>query len=247
MLEEGDIELFSNPLKLRKNKENDYFQSNLSITNKSNNYVIFKIYINQKSSSYKVHPTTSFLKPKSQINVNVRKYNKEEQNENLNDKFLIRFFSINKVVESIEEAKLMIKNKNYNEEDKYEEVVNLIINNENNDELELNNKFNKDFLDDNELKEFDIDQAISSYEKMNNNLKNQINNIEKAIENIENELQNIRINNNGLKNQKDNSLKINEKENKGLNKTFTLFLILICFVFGGYISKVKNKFFLSVK
>ena len=234
MLEEGDIELFSNPLKLRKNKENDYFQSNLSITNKSNNYVIFKIYINQKSS-------------KSQINVNVRKYNKEEQNENLNDKFLIRFFSINKVVESIEEAKLMIKNKNYNEEDKYEEVVNLIINNENNDELELNNKFNKDFLDDNELKEFDIDQAISSYEKMNNNLKNQINNIEKAIENFENELQNIRINNNGLKNQKDNSLKINEKENKGLNKTFTLFLILICFVFGGYISKVKNKFFLSVK
>ena len=251
MLKEGDIELFSNPLELRKNNDKDYFQSYLSITNKSNNYIIFKIYINKKSSSYNVYPSTSFLKPKSQTNVIIRKYNKKQQNENISDIFLIRFYSVNKVVESNDEAKLMIKNKNYNEDDKYEEVVNIIINYEDKNELGLNNNFNQEILYDSKLKEseYDIDQVIPSYRNMNNKLKNQINNIEKAIENFENELQNIRINT-GLKNQKDNSLKINEKENKGnkgINKTFTLFLLLIFFVLGGYFSKLKNKFFPSLK
>ena len=251
MLNEGDIELFSNPIELRKHNDNNYYQSILSITNKSNNFIIFKIYINQKSSSYNVHPSTSFLKPNSQTNVNIRKYIKEEENENINDKFLIRFYSVNKAVESNDEAKSMIKNKNYNEEDKYEEVVNIIINNEEKEDFGFNNNDQQEIIDESKLKEieFNIDQAIPSYQNMNNNLKNKISNIEKAIENLENELQNIRINSD-LKNQKENALKTNEKESKGnkiLNRTFTLYLLLIFFVLGGYVSKLKNKIFPSSK
>jgi hypothetical protein len=243
MLKEGDIELFSNPLELRKNNNNDYYESNLSITNKSNHYIIFKIYINQKSSLYNVNPSTSFLKPNNQINIQVRKYDKEEKDENTKDKFLIRFFAVNRVVESNEDAKFMIKNKSYNEEDKYDEIINIIINKGDN----LIDNLNQENLDESKLKdiEFDTDQAIPTYQNLNNNLKNQINNIERAIENFENQLQNIRINKD-LINQKDTSLKNNEndkKGNKGLNKTFTLLFLLISFVLGGYFVKLKNKIF----
>ena len=245
LLKEGDIELFSNPLELRKNPNNDYYESSLNIINKTRHYLIFKIYINQKLSLYNVHPSTSFLKPNSQINVQVRKYNKEEEEENPKDKFLIRFFAVNKVVDSNEEAKLMIKNKSYNEEDKYEEIVNIIINKEN--KYDLNDNIIQDNLDDNKLKEIelDINQAIPTYQNLNNSLKNQINNMERAIENFENQLQNIRINKD-LVNQKNNSLKKNEEDikgNKGLNKTFTLLFLLISFVLGGYVSNLINKFF----
>ncbi len=152
---------------------------------------------------------------------------------------------MNRVIESNEEAKLIIKNKSYNEEDKYQEIVNIIINKGN--KYDLNDNLNHENLDENKLKEieFDIDQAIPTYENLNNNLKNQINNIERAIENFENQLQNIRINKD-LINQKDTSLKNNEndkKGNKGLNKTFTLLFLLISFVLGGYVSNLINKFF----
>ena len=250
LLKEGDIELFSNPLELKKNNYNNYYQSILSITNNSNHYIIFKIYINQKKTSlYNVNPSTSFLKPNNQININVRKLEQEEEDENENenskDKFLIRFFAVNRVVESNEEAKLMIKNKSYNEEDKYEEIVNIIINKEN--KYDLNDNIIQDNLDDNKLKEIelDINQAIPTYQNLNNSLKNQINNMERAIENFENQLQNIRINKD-LVNQKNNSLKKNEEDikgNKGLNKTFTLLFLLISFVLGGYVSNLINKFF----
>ena len=245
LLKEGDIELFSNPLELKKNNDTDYYQSILCITNKSNHYIIFKIYINQKSSLYNVNPSTSFLKPNNQINIQVRKFEQEEENENTKDKFLINFYAVNRVIESNEQAKLIIKNKSYNEEDKYQEIVNIIINKGN--KYDLNDNLNHENLDENKLKEieFDIDQAIPTYENLNNNLKNQINNIERAIENFENQLQNIRINKD-LINQKDTSLKNNEndkKGNKGLNKTFTLLFLLISFVLGGYFVKLKNKIF----
>ena len=246
MLKEGDIELFSNPLELRKNNNNDYYESNLSITNKSNHYIIFKIYVNQKQSNYNVNPSTSFLKQKSQLNVQIRKNITENIEENTKDKFLIRFFAVNTIIESIEEAKLMIKNKNYNEEDKYEEVVNIIINK---DDYQFNN-LNQDILDENKLKEieFNVDEAIPAYQNMNNNMKNQISNFERAIENFENQLQNIRVNKE-LKNQKDNSLNknSNKKENTGLNKNFMILFLLISFVFGGYFAKIKNNFFPNKK
>ncbi len=246
MLKEGDIELFSNPLELRKNNNNDYYESNLSITNKSNHYIIFKIYVNQKQSNYNVNPSTSFLKPNSQLNVQVRKNITENIEENTKDKFLIRFFAINTTIESIEEAKLMIKNKNYNEEDKYEEVVNIIINK---DDYQFNN-LNIDILDENKLKEieFNVDEAIPAYQNMNNNMKNQISNFERAIENYENQLQNIRVNKES-KNKKDNSLNknSNKKENPGLNKNFMILFLLISFVFGGYFAKIKNNFFPNKK
>jgi hypothetical protein len=242
LLKEGDIELFSNPLELKKNNDTDYYQSILCITNKSNHYIIFKIYINQKPSLYNVNPSTSFLKPNNQINIQVRKYDKEEKDENTKDKFLIRFFAVNRVVESNEDAKFMIKNKSYNEEDKYDEIINIIINKGDN----LIDNLNQENLDESKLKdiEFDTDQAIPTYQNLNNNLKNQINNIERAIENFENQLQNIRINKD-LINQKDNSLKKNEndkKRNNGLNKTLTLLFLLISFVLGAYFAKMINKF-----
>ena len=246
LLKEGDIELFSNPLELRKNPNNDYYESSLNITNKTRHYLIFKIYINQKLSLYNVHPSTSFLKPNSQINVQVRKYNKEEEEENPKDKFLIRFFAVNKVVDSNEEVKLMIKNKNYNEEDKYEEIVNIIVKKD----KQLNDNYDsQDVLEESQLKEdeLDIDQAIPAYQKLNNNYKNKIDNIVRAIENYENQLQNIKINKD-LKNQKEKSLKedqIIKKRKKGFSTTFTLLFLLLSFVLGGYFSKLKNKLFSS--
>jgi len=246
LLKEGDIELFSNPLELRKNPNNDYYESSLNIINKTRHYLIFKIYINQKLSLYNVHPSTSFLKPNSQINVQVRKYNKEEEEENPKDKFLIRFFAVNKVVDSNEEVKLMIKNKNYNEEDKYEEIVNIIVKKD----KQLNDNYDsQDVLEESQLKEdeLDIDQAIPAYQKLNNNYKNKIDNIVRAIENYENQLQNIKINKD-LKNQKEKSLKedqIIKKGKKGFSTTFTLLFLLLSFVLGGYFSKLKNKLFSS--
>ncbi len=130
-----EVKIFPNPLIITRENENDYFQSYLTIKNLSNNIIIFKVFLSQKSMSYTVKPILSFLNPFKQMNILFTKVNHNEEN-NIKDKCLIRIYPINKSIETNEEAKELINNKNYNEKEVIEEIIyilNDVKNSQNND------------------------------------------------------------------------------------------------------------------
>ena len=133
-----DVKIFPNPLIITRENENDYFQSYLTIKNLSNNIIIFKVFLSQKSMSYTVKPILSFLNPFKQINILFTKVNHNEEN-NIKDKCLIRIYPINKSIETNEEAKELINNKNYNEKEVIEEIIYILndVKNSKNNDLRL--------------------------------------------------------------------------------------------------------------
>ena len=238
MIKENDIKLFPNPLIITRENEDDFYQSLLTIKNQSNHFIIYKIYMKQKSMDYIINPHNSFIKPFNEQNIHFKKITKDK-GINIKDKCLIRIYPINKAIISIEESQEFLKNINYNEEDRIDIPLDIIID----ENIEFDNQ---DLIDENKLKEIeDIEKIIPLYQKKNNNLRIKILNIEKGIENCKNQLKTIKINKE-LKNQKDISIKHNEKNNnhlKGYSKTFALLIILLSLIFGAYLAKIKNTFF----
>lgn len=137
-----DVKIFPNPLIITREHENDYFQSYLTIKNETNNFLIFKIFLNQKSMSYTVKPVLSFLKPFTQSNILFKKVTNNIET-NLKDKCLIRVYHINKAIDSNEEAKEFIDNKNYNEKDVKEEKIYILSEGNNSDNNDLRMKIVK--------------------------------------------------------------------------------------------------------
>ncbi len=133
-----EVKIFPNPLIITRENENDYFQSYLTIKNLSNNIIIFKVFLSQKSMSYTVKPILSFLNPFKQMNILFTKVNHNEEN-NIKDKCLIRIYPINKSIETNEEAKELINNKNYNEKEVIEEIIYILndVKNSKNNDLRL--------------------------------------------------------------------------------------------------------------
>ena len=217
MIKENDIKLFPNPLIITRENGDDFYQSLLTIKNQSNHFIIYKIFMKFQSMDYIINPHISFIKPFDEQNIQFKKITKDKE-INIKDKCLIRIYPINKAIISIEESQEFLKNINYNEEDKIEIPLNIIID----DNIQFDNQ---ELIDENKL--------------------NEINDIEKGIENFENQLKTIKINKE-LKNQKDISIKHNEKNNnhlKGYSKTFALLIILLSLIFGAYLAKIKNTFF----
>ena len=238
MIKENEIKLFPNPLIITRENEDDFYQSSLIIKNQSNHFIIYKIFMKFQSMDYIINPHISFIKPFDEQNIQFKKITKDKE-INIKDKCLIRIYPINKAIISIDESKEILKNKNYNEEDKIEIPLNIIID----DNIQFDNQ---ELIDENKLNEInDIEKIIPLYQKKNNNLRIKILNIEKGIENFENQLKTIKINKE-LKSQKDISIKYNEKNNnqlKGYSKSLALLIVLLSLIFGAYLAKIKNTFF----
>ena len=63
--------VYPTPLVITKQKNSNYYESKLNLSNLTNDYVLFKIYNNQHSL-YSAKPSTSFIKPKETADVLIK-------------------------------------------------------------------------------------------------------------------------------------------------------------------------------
>ena len=69
------VEVFPNKIILSKQLGQSFFDSKLTLTNVLDSYVVFKVYIN-KSTQYSANPSTSFLKPRESVVINIKRVEK---------------------------------------------------------------------------------------------------------------------------------------------------------------------------
>ena len=243
------VEEFPNPLDIYRKNENEYYEASITLKNITNNYLIFKVYINSQKFTYVPKPSTSFIRPNESVKIKVnRNYNKalEENNKSNNDKFLIKIHSIEKVVNSNEEAKEIIKNKIYDENKEQNLFININLKNDykkNLIELKNQNLENNSNID----YDLDINNINDKSVIMNeiNKLKQFIFNQESINKNMEDQLKNLESNK-ILMERKNKVIASNDKSTlkikKGINLQYIISFIMLCLVFGGYLSKIKNSF-----
>ena len=233
------VSVFPDPLVITQSNNSNVLESKLNLTNLTNDFVVFKIYNNQHSL-YSAKPSSSFIPPKETANVSIKRFKKEENISQVGkDKFLLRFFTINKVVNDNDEAKEAIKKKLYNEDSKQETVISIILKNQD-EELESTFTYNESALE--EIGD-DYSKGIKTYNDLNEKLRNESNNINNKIKELENALEMIKTQKE-LKIGKDIALKENKKINKSyennLPKIILIGIVLLGLLIGANLSIVYN-------
>ena len=233
------VSVFPDPLVITQSNNSNVLESKLNLTNLTNDFVVFKIYNNQHSL-YSAKPSSSFIPPKETTNVSIKRFKKEENISQVGkDKFLLRFFTINKVVNDNDEAKEAIKKKLYNEDSKQETVISIILKNQE-EELESTFTYNESALE--EIGD-DYSKGIKTYNDLNEKLRNESNNINNKIKELENALEMIKTQKE-LKIGKDIALKENKKINKSyennLPKIILVGIVLLGLLIGANLSIVYN-------
>jgi len=229
-LENIYVKEFPNPLNIYKKNENEYFEASITLKNLTNNYLIFKVYINKldahQKTLYVPKPNTSFIKPFDSKKITVNRYNKSIVENNSNkDKFLIKIHAVDKVLNSDEEVKEMIKNKNYDEKKEQNIFINIKVNDSNPNPISNNNN----------------DSMINEINNLRTELFNQENGnrqLEEQLKNLEDKRKLIFQKNDVLKSKE----KIISKTKNGINLNFVILFMMLSIVFGGYLSKIKNSF-----
>jgi hypothetical protein len=222
------VKEFPNPLNIYKKNENEYFEASITLKNLTNNYLIFKVYINKVDANQKAvyipKPNTSFIKPFDSKKITVNRYNKSIVENNSNkDKFLIKIHAVDKVLNSDEEVKEMIKNKNYDEKKEQNIFINIKVN------------------DSNPISNNDNDSMISEINNLNAEIFNlEISNkqLEEQLKNLEDKLKIIEQKHDVLTPKE----KLISKTKNGINLKFVILFMMLSIVFGGYLSKIKNSF-----
>ncbi len=235
--------VFPDPLVMTQSNNANHCESLLSISNLTNEYLIFKIYNNQHSL-YSAKPSTSFVPPKGNVKVKIKRYKKEGNNElNGKDKFLLIFYTINKVIDDNEEAREAFSSKIYNNNSKQETLISIILKDEEVDDIDSILTYNESILDD--IGD-DYIKGIKIYNDLNENLKKQTNSYNEKIKNIEKTIEMIKMQKH-LKNEKDKAMKDNrnkaDSDNIDFFKIILVCLILLGLMIGANIAKGYNMMF----
>ena len=234
---------FPDPLVITQSNNSNYFESILNLTNLTDDYIVFKIY-NNKRELYSAKPSTSFLPPKETSKVVIKRFKKsEEASQMTKDKFLLIFYTINKVINDNEEAKEAIKLKLYNENSKQETVISIILKNQEDDIESSTYTYNESVL---ENIGDDYSKGIKAYSDLNENLRKQSNSINQKIKELENALGMIK-DQKKLKEEKEKAMQDNRSKNKSNDNNFSkiilISLILFGLLIGANIANAYNKFF----
>jgi hypothetical protein len=234
---------FPDPLVITQSNNSNYFESILNLTNLTDDYIVFKIY-NNKRELYSAKPSTSFIPPKETAKVAIKRFKKvEEVSQVAKDKFLLIFYTINKVINDNEEAKEAIKLKLYNENSKQETVISIILKNQEDDIESSTYTYNESVL---ENIGDDYSKGIKAYSDLNENLRKQSNSINQKIKELENALGMIK-DQKKLKEEKEKAMQDNRSKNKSNDNNFSkiilISLILFGLLIGANIANAYNKFF----
>jgi hypothetical protein len=223
--------VYPDPLKLTHTNNSNYYESKLNLTNLTNEYVIFKLFNNQRSL-YSAKPSTSFIPPKESVKVSIKRFKKDEESKIVKDKFLLIFYTINRVINNNEEVKEVFMEKTYNENSKQETMISIILKDQEEEVEESTYTYDESVL---EGIGDDYIKGIKAYSELNDNLNKQINAINEKIRDSENELTMIKKQKE-MQELKDKAMKDKKIENKsndsGLSKILLICIILLGLVIG---------------
>ena len=235
--------VYPTPLVITKQKNSSYFESKLNLSNLTNDYIIFKIYNNQRSL-YSARPATSFIKPKETADVLIKRFAKDdEQSSAGKDRFLLYFYTINKIINNNEEAKEAFKSKLYNESSKQESMLYIVLKEQENEGFDITPQY-----DENNLEEIgnDYTKGIKIYQDLNEKMRQESNLINQKIKELEKAFGMIK-NQQMLKEDKEKAIfdrKAINKTNKDITKHILLIsLIIFGLVIGANLANLYNKIF----
>jgi hypothetical protein len=237
------VSIYPDPLILIKQRNSNFYESQLNLTNLTNEYVIFKLYNNQQIL-YSAKPSTSFIRPKETTNVLIKRFSTDEsQSSSGKDKFFIKLYNINKIINDNNEAKEAFKSKIYNENSKQESMIFIVLkeqDQENEKFITPEISYNEDQL---EKIGDDYENGIKIYDNLNEKLRNESNLINQKIKELENRIGSIK-NHQELKNEKDRAIlntKDKNKNNPSFNKQIIIVtLFLLGLILGANIANFSN-------
>ena len=239
------VDVFPDPLILTQSNSADYLESVLNLHNLTNDYIIFRIFNNQRSL-YSAKPSTSFIKPMETTKITIKRFNKEKkiQSEQGKDKFLLLFYTINKIINNNDEVKEAFKTNQYNDNSKQETIISIIIKDDlNNEILEKDYTYNENDI--NEIGD-DYIKGIKVYDDLNENLRKESNKINERIKEMEKIIQ-LAKQQKQLKIEKDLALKdisLNKKtKGENYNNIILISILLLGLLFGANVAKGYNKAF----
>lgn len=226
------VEVFPDPLVLTYSNQSNHLESKINLRNLTNEYIIFKIYNNQRLL-YSAKPSTSFISPMQSTNITIKRFIKKEEISSKiqqgNDKFLLIFYMIKKVINSNEEAKEAFKSKLYMEDSKQETIISIIIKEENEDnDIETSYNYNENDL--NNIGD-DYNKGIKIYNDINENLRKESNRINQKIKDKEKFFEIIKTQKK-LKSDKDQAMKQNTGKKNLTGDNFANILLVLVFLFG---------------
>ena len=235
--------VYPSPLIITKQRNSNYYESKLNLSNLSNEYVLFKIYNNQHAL-YSAKPSTSYIAPKDKANVLIKRFSKEENKSKVGkDRFLLCFYTINKIINNDEEAKEAFKSKIYNESSKQETMLYVVLKEEENEEINITPEY-----DENNLEQIGNDciKGIQMYQDMNEKLRQESNIINQKIKDLEKTLGMIK-NQKTLKDDKDKAImdrKSKNNNNQNSNKKLIMIsLVLFGLIIGANLACLYNRIF----
>lgn len=195
------VKIYPNPLIIHRESPTSYFPSKIHIKNISKDYLVFNIYMTKLLLPlYKINPCCSYIAPNSELEINIKRYNKEGNKES---KIILVFYPVNKAITSKEMAKEMIKNHCIN--DSLKQEVSLIICID-----DVIREDDNDDLDNYEKKleiETNLEEKINLFQKVNEIIANKRDAKEREIDQLKIQWKNIQ-NNKLIKEEKDNSIYI---------------------------------------
>ena len=211
---------------------NANYQGIISISNETKEYVIYKAFTNSRDL-YKVKDGTCFIAPNDTIKIYIYRANGPFEKE----KFLLLFYSINKIIKNKEEAKEAFKFNLYNESSKREKCSNVILkvkNKINSTQKEENAELNSDILKSdvgeinckNEIKNILSSTNENEIKKEEDKGQEQENRIQiNKIKNIEERGDKEYLDNNLIKriNELEKELKEEKEKNNELNNAIKLY------------------------
>ena len=235
------VSVYPDPLIISQSSSSNFLESKLNLKNLTNDYVIFKLFNNQHSL-YSAKPSTSFIPPKETAEIAIKRFKKEvDQTRQGKDKFLLIFYTINKVINDNEEAKEAYKEKLYNEESEQKTMISVLFKDQDIDESTYT-------YVDNTLEEAGDDyiKGIKAYSETNEKLRKESNSINEKIRDLEKTLEMIK-NQKTLRNIKNIAMREDKSKNKieGNNLSIILFICiaLLGLLIGANIANGFNYFF----
>ena len=237
------VEVFPDPLILTQLNDGNYMESSLNLRNLTNEYIIFKIFNNQRSL-YSAKPSTSFISPMDTTKISIKRFNKEKvisQPEQGKDKFLLLFYTINKIINNNEEAKEAFKNNAYNMDSKQEAIISIIIKDDN-ENLEPDYTYNENDI--NDIGD-DYIKGIKVYDDLNENLRKESNKINEKIKEMEKLIDLVKQKK--QLNEQDKAMKENAIKKKtkleNYNNIILISILLLGLICGANIAKGYNRSF----
>ena len=245
------VSIYPNPLYISKSYNSDNYESNLNFQNLTNNYIIFKIQCNQ-SKLYTIKPGVGSIPPQETINVLIRRFNKGENNSNnVKGQLLLRFYTIDKVINNNSEAREALESKIYNENSLQKTIISIILK-DSEDDMDCPAVSSRISMISNNTETIlenigdDYAKGIKEYSNLNENLNKEINNINKNIKDLEGIFEMIKTQKK-LKKDKDIAMKNERKLNKSSEnnniKIKLILIILLGLLIGANIANIYNKLF----